>query len=113
MRKTAHIFSPPAADRPGATRRRGAPRLAILLPLLAATLLAGCGKRGPLEAPPGYEEMDKAQRERDKRKAFEESARTVKRPVLLRSVTGEPEGAQPDTKPKPLDPRPFVLDPLL
>lgn len=92
--------------------------LTVSCAILGAALalgLAGCGKRGPLEPPPGYEAADKARKDRDRQKALEEAARTdPQKPTLLRSTaTGEPDAAPPDQKPKPLAPQPFFLDDIL
>ncbi len=82
------------------------PTLVVLV--LAGAALGGCGKRGPVEPPPGVAPPPRA-------KTVDPSALQVApaTPSLLRSTGSRPESPEPVVRPAPLEPRPFVLDPLL
>lgn len=68
-----------------------------------AAALGGCGKRGPLEPPPGVPDVV----------AQAKSETQIVAPSLLRSTGLKRDGADPVNKPRPARPQPFVLDPLL
>lgn len=82
-------------------------RLSIFVGLVAALALAGCGRRGPLEPPPGSPPEPRA------------TQQPVKPPPpgapagLFRNTTLKPEEPETRTETAPKRSSPFVLDPLL
>ena len=76
------------------------PRLAIFAALIAALALAGCGRKGPLDPPPGATSATGTQ----------QTANTDS----IRSPIGQPGNSQKSQPPAPKAPnKAFVLDPLL
>jgi predicted small lipoprotein YifL len=98
-------------------RRAARPALCATLILAAALSLAGCGRRGPLEAPPGSADSgapltgvpDAAGLPRNSEVAPIDSA-SVARPV---DAAAGPAPANPDAPPAKTLKKTFPLDPLL
>lgn len=87
-------------------------RIGLLMTLAAALALAGCGRRGPLEPPPGVVEQKPV-----KKAAVPRSPDSTAPQGLFRNTTNataDPAAAAETTeKPKPRATGSFVLDPLL
>ena len=79
----------------------------VLVLVLAGCALAGCGKRGPLEPPPGAPPPPTATADPRAGQIVTTS------PSLLRSTSLKPEPVETIKRPEPRAPRPFLLDPLL
>jgi len=94
-------------------RRRSAPALLLVAAVLLPAL-GGCGRRGPLEPPPGSVEYRPPATSRAGQATTTQASR-----VVDQTQPQNPFGA-PDTENEPLAPprsmapkRPFFLDPLL
>lgn len=85
---------------------------ALVVLAVACAALGGCGKRGPLEPPPGV--APPQSRPADPKTVDPRAAQIAPmRPSLLRSTAAKPELPEVAVRPAPLEPRPFALDPLL
>jgi len=83
-------------------------RLSIFVCIVAALALTGCGRRGPLEPPPGSPPDAKPNQQVTPRTQAQNAPGG-----LFRNTTLKPEEAEtkPDEKPKRSSS--FILDPLL
>lgn len=87
---------------------------ALVVLAVASAALGGCGKRGPLEPPPGVAPPARTSAAADPQAIDPKAAPIVPAtPSLLRSTAAKPEPPDFVARPAPLEPRPFVLDPLL
>lgn len=81
--------------------------------LMASTLaLAGCGRKGPLEPPPGAPPDEPRKVAKPTPKPRNEDA-IVSAPQSLFRNTGSATEPPPEDEKKPKRTNPFVLDPLL
>ena len=84
------------------------PKIAFILVLAAAaTLLASCGRRGPLEAPPGAAASCAPATATARADGAQLPGQTAA------NSYGEPPSATPTACAKQYSPRTFFLDPLL
>ena len=87
-------------------------RTGLLIALVAALALTGCGRRGPLEPPPGVVEQKPV-----KKAAVPPSPDSTAPQGLFRNTTNQTTdpttGAAQTEKPRARATGPFVLDPLL
>jgi predicted small lipoprotein YifL len=91
-------------------RSRRAKRL--ILALAIAPLLAGCGRRGPLELPP---DVQAARQEKIAQQQADEAAKNPdqKNKLSQQGVKSKPEWVEGDVKHRPPEKYPFFLDPIL
>jgi predicted small lipoprotein YifL len=82
-------------------------RLKIIACLVAALALSGCGRRGPLEPPPGSPAEPRASQQ------IAPQPRQGAPAGLFRNTSSKPDEPETRTETPPKRPSPFVLDPLL
>jgi predicted small lipoprotein YifL len=85
----------------------------IFVVLMASTLaLAGCGRKGPLEPPPGAPPDEPRKVVKPVAKPQNEDA-VISAPQGLFRSTGSSTEPPPEEQKKAKRPNPFILDPLL